>query len=84
MKPGSTLGFSHGFLLKYLEDNNVKIRDDINIVGICPKGMGNTVRTGFLNGNGINLKRNKIEIKCFPKSFLNASLRHVPQNLPIL
>ena len=54
LKPGSTLGFSHGFLLKYLEDNKIKIRDDINIIGICPKGMGNTVRLGYLNGSGIN------------------------------
>lgn len=54
LKPGSTLGFSHGFLLKHLEDNKIPIRDDINIVGICPKGMGNTMRNGYLNNQGIN------------------------------
>jgi len=53
MKPGSTLGFSHGFLIGYLEGIGEKLRSDINIVGVCPKGMGPSVRKLYLQGRDI-------------------------------
>ena len=54
LKPNSTLGFSHGFLLKYLDNKNIQLRDDINIIGVCPKGMGKTVRESYVENKGIN------------------------------
>ncbi|MFZ9035423.1 MAG: ketol-acid reductoisomerase [Francisellaceae bacterium] len=59
LKPGATLAFSHGFLIGYLESTNTEIRDDINIIAMCPKGMGASVRRLYeqgkeVNGAGIN------------------------------
>eukprot|EP00741_Cyanophora_paradoxa_P004127 tig00000769_g4008.t1 len=59
MKPGSTLGLSHGFLLGYMSTIGVEFRKDINVIGVCPKGMGPSVRRLYeqgkeVNGAGIN------------------------------
>ena len=37
MKPGSTLGLSHGFLLGVMNSNGDSFRDDINVVLVAPK-----------------------------------------------
>jgi len=49
MKDGATLGLSHGFLLGHLESIGKYFPKNINVVGVCPKGMGKEV-----NGAGIN------------------------------
>ena len=54
MKPNSTLGLSHGFLLGYFDNNNIQFPEDINVVMVAPKGMGNTVRDKYLENSGIN------------------------------
>ncbi len=54
MKPGSTLGLSHGFLLGYMKTIGADFRDDINIVGVCPKGMGPSVRRLYVQGRNVN------------------------------
>ncbi|WP_018298770.1 ketol-acid reductoisomerase [Fangia hongkongensis] len=59
LKPGATLGLSHGFLIGYLQNTHYSIRDDINIIAMCPKGMGPSVRRLYeqgktQNGAGIN------------------------------
>ncbi|MFP4382819.1 MAG: ketol-acid reductoisomerase [Spirochaetia bacterium] len=59
MKPGSTLGLSHGFLLGYLQTKNEYFPKSINVIGVCPKGMGPSVRRLYeqgreVNGAGIN------------------------------
>ena len=54
MKPGSTLGLSHGFLLGHFDKNNIKFPDNINVVMVAPKGMGPSVRELYLKGTGIN------------------------------
>ncbi len=59
MKPGSTLGLSHGFLLGYLKSIGEKFPSNINVIGVCPKGMGPSVRRLYeqgkeTNGAGIN------------------------------
>ncbi len=59
LKSGSTLGLSHGFLLGHLQNVGDKFPDDINIIGVCPKGMGPSVRRLYeqgkeVNGAGIN------------------------------
>merc|ERR1719491_659603 len=59
MKPGATLGLSHGFLLGYLESINEKFPEDMDVIAVCPKGMGPSVRRLYeqgkeVNGAGIN------------------------------
>ena len=59
LRPGSTLGLSHGFLLGYLTSIGEKFPENINVVGVCPKGMGPSVRRLYeqgrtINGAGIN------------------------------
>src|SRR5690554_4960428 len=59
LKPGSTLGLSHGFLLGYLKIMNDTFPANINVIGVCPKGMGPSVRRLYeqgkdTNGAGIN------------------------------
>ena len=54
MKSGSTLGLSHGFLVGYMNSVKEKFRNDIDVVGMCPKGMGETVRQYYLRNSGIN------------------------------
>lgn len=54
IRPGTTLGFSHGFLLGHLENENKKFPKDINVVMMAPKGMGPTLRDKYLEKSGIN------------------------------
>ena len=48
MKSNSTLGLSHGFLLGHLKNNNEYFPKNINVIGMCPKGMGDSVRDLYL------------------------------------
>ncbi len=59
LRPGSTLGLSHGFLLGYLETIGERFPEDVNVIAVCPKGMGPSVRRLYeqgreVNGAGIN------------------------------
>jgi ketol-acid reductoisomerase len=59
MKSGATLGLSHGFLLGYMKSLGDKFPSNINVIGVCPKGMGPSVRRLYeqgkeTNGAGIN------------------------------
>jgi ketol-acid reductoisomerase len=59
LRPGATLGLSHGFLLGHLTNLGEAFPPDINVVGVCPKGMGPSVRRLYeqgreVNGAGIN------------------------------
>lgn len=59
MKPGATLGLSHGFLLGVMQNDGASFPESINVVGVCPKGMGPSVRRLYeqgttVNGAGIN------------------------------
>ena len=53
LKPGSTLGLSHGFLLGHLKNLEEDFPDN-NVIMVAPKGMGPSVRKLYLEGNGIN------------------------------
>jgi ketol-acid reductoisomerase len=59
LRPGSTLGLSHGFLLGFLETVGEKFPANVNVIAVCPKGMGPSVRRLYeqgreVNGAGIN------------------------------
>lgn len=59
LKPGATLGLSHGFLLGHLESIGESFPDNVNVIAVCPKGMGPSVRRLYeqgktVNGAGIN------------------------------
>ncbi|MEM7034667.1 MAG: ketol-acid reductoisomerase [Chloroflexota bacterium] len=59
LKPGSTLGLSHGFLLGHLTNIGAKFPENVNVIAVCPKGMGPSVRRLYeqgkeVNGAGIN------------------------------
>ncbi len=59
MKDGATLGLSHGFLLGYLESIGKTFTKNNNVIAVCPKGMGPSVRRLYeqgkeVNGAGIN------------------------------
>ncbi len=54
MKPGATLGLSHGFLLGVMQNDGVDFRDDINVVLVAPKGMGPSVRRLYEQGKSVN------------------------------
>jgi len=59
MKPGSTLGLSHGFLLSHLNSIGKSFPNNINVIAVCPKGVGASVRRLYeqgkeVNGAGIN------------------------------
>ena len=54
LKPNSTLGISHGFLLGHLKNIKEDFPQNNNIIMVAPKGMGVTVRNEYLEGRGIN------------------------------
>ena len=59
MKKGATLGLSHGFLLGHLDAIGEKFPEDMDVIAVCPKGMGPSVRRLYeqgkeVNGAGIN------------------------------
>jgi len=59
LRPGATLGLSHGFLLGHLKNVGAQFPANINVIGVCPKGMGPSVRRLYeqgadIDGAGIN------------------------------
>lgn len=54
MKPGSTLGLSHGFLLGHLDSVGESFPENINVIAVCPKGMGPSVRRLYVQGEEVN------------------------------
>ena len=59
LRPGATLGLSHGFLLAHLNNVGHDFPATVNVVAVCPKGMGPSVRRLYeqgeeINGAGIN------------------------------
>ncbi|MCP4049718.1 MAG: ketol-acid reductoisomerase [bacterium] len=50
LKPGITLGFSHGFNIRF---EIIKPPADINVVMIAPKGPGHLVRRQYVEGKGV-------------------------------
>ncbi|QDL08833.1 ketol-acid reductoisomerase [Brasilonema octagenarum UFV-E1] len=59
IRPGTTLGLSHGFLLGHLKNIGDSFPETINVIAVCPKGMGLSVRQLYeqgkeIHGAGIN------------------------------
>lgn len=54
LRPGATLGLSHGFLLGHLKNEGAKFPSNINVIGVCPKGMGPSVRRLYVQGKTVN------------------------------
>jgi ketol-acid reductoisomerase len=50
IKPGATLGLSHGFLLGHLESIHAKFPPNVDVIAVCPKGMGPSVRRLYEQG----------------------------------
>ncbi|GAB3946169.1 hypothetical protein GCM10029976_073260 [Kribbella albertanoniae] len=59
LKPGATIGLSHGFLLGHLQATGQDFPPGHPVIAVCPKGMGDSVRRLYqqgatVNGAGIN------------------------------
>jgi ketol-acid reductoisomerase len=54
MRPGTTLGLSHGFLLGHMKNVGAKFPANINVIAVCPKGMGPSVRRLYVQGKTVN------------------------------
>src|SRR5207244_3475067 len=59
LKPGATIGLSHGFLLGHLNAIGSAFPEGHPVIAVCPKGMGDSVRRLYqqgatINGAGIN------------------------------
>src|SRR4029077_15618452 len=54
LKAGATLGLSHGFLLGYLETTGEGFPSNVNVIAVCPKGMGPSVRRLYEQGRDLN------------------------------
>ncbi|WP_017314811.1 ketol-acid reductoisomerase [Mastigocladopsis repens] len=54
IRPGATLGLSHGFLLGHLKNIDESFPENINVIAVCPKGMGPSVRRLYEQGKDIN------------------------------
>ncbi|MET0759780.1 MAG: ketol-acid reductoisomerase [Flavobacterium sp.] len=51
---GKTLYFSHGFGIAFHEKTGIVPPSDIDVVLVAPKGSGTSLRSLFLNGQGLN------------------------------
>ncbi|UCD09314.1 MAG: ketol-acid reductoisomerase, partial [Dehalococcoidales bacterium] len=51
VRAGQTVGFVHGFNIRY---GYIEPPDDVDVIMVAPKGSGLNVRRNFLNGAGIN------------------------------
>ncbi|OLL75845.1 Ketol-acid reductoisomerase [Pseudonocardia sp. Ae168_Ps1] len=59
LKPGATIGLSHGFLLGHLRATGGGFPPGHPVIAVCPKGMGDSVRRLYeqgasVDGAGIN------------------------------
>jgi ketol-acid reductoisomerase len=54
LKPGATIGLSHGFLLGHLKAIGSDFPAGHPVIAVCPKGMGDSVRRLYLQGATIN------------------------------
>ena len=78
IRPGATLGLSHGYLLGHLRNVGDQFPDNINVVGVCPKGMGPSVRRLYVQGERIEVA---VDPSLGPARFDRAAVEQVLTNL---
>ena len=54
LKPGATLGVSHGYLLGHMKNVGDKWPQNHNIIMVAPKGMGPSVRRLYVQGEKVD------------------------------
>jgi ketol-acid reductoisomerase len=54
LKPGATLGLSHGFLVGHMKNVGASFPKNVNVIAVCPKGMGPSVRRLYVQGSTVN------------------------------
>ncbi|RFU85069.1 ketol-acid reductoisomerase [Streptomyces triticagri] len=54
LRPGATIGLSHGFLLGHLDANGGSFPAGHPVIAVCPKGMGDSVRRLYVQGAEVN------------------------------
>jgi ketol-acid reductoisomerase len=54
LRPGTTLGLSHGFLLGHLNNIGSSFPENLDVIAVCPKGMGKSVRALYVQGTKVN------------------------------
>ena len=59
VRPGATIGLSHGFLIGHLAEVGDQLPAGVGVIAVCPKGMGDSLRRLYcrvrsVNGAGIN------------------------------
>jgi ketol-acid reductoisomerase len=54
LRPGATLGLSHGFLLGHMRNVGARFPASVNVIAVCPKGMGPSVRRLYVQGKSVN------------------------------
>jgi len=54
LRPGATLGLSHGFLLAHLRNVGDDFPPNVNVIAVCPKGLGRSVRALYQQGASVN------------------------------
>ncbi|MEU4190994.1 ketol-acid reductoisomerase [Kribbella sp. NPDC026611] len=54
LRPGATIGLSHGFLLGHLRTIGRDFPDAHPVIAVCPKGMGDSVRRLYEQGRSVN------------------------------
>jgi ketol-acid reductoisomerase len=54
LRPGATLGLSHGYLLGHLNSQGKDFPSNINVIMVAPKGMGLSVRRLYVQGKTVN------------------------------
>src|SRR5919204_656956 len=54
IRPGATLGLSHGFLVGHMKNVGATFPKNINVIAVCPKGMGPSVRRLYVQGKTVN------------------------------
>ncbi|MCA9325447.1 ketol-acid reductoisomerase [Candidatus Saccharibacteria bacterium] len=54
LRPDAVVGMAHGLFKGFVENRGQQIRPDLRTIGVCPKGMGPSVRRLYEQGSGIN------------------------------
>ncbi len=54
VRPGATIGLSHGFLIGHLAEVGDQLPPGVGVIAVCPKGMGDSVRRLYLQGAELN------------------------------